>query len=360
MTIPAQPTVEPSPVIPAETPHRRLLITVLYIGLGLGLLYAGTVVVGGVSDAIDQIRHLDAWWLAPGLGAVGLRFVLLGVQLRRLRGEGQVPNTRLAVGVAFLAFGLGAQLPAAPAEGFVLSTNELHRRGMASRSAWLMLAASQWLQFWTLIAVFGADRIIVASSGELRHRDPVGIGISSVVLFASCAAAFWVVRRPGFVRRLTAVSRLLPKQRHKTHAELEADGGVLHEAIEDALGNRRNRFAAITLTGASLVADAFVFWCMLIAVRADVSFEVAVLAYVAATAVAWVPFIPNGYGLTEVAIPALLHHFGVPYATGLAAVLLWRVVAQGVPAVCGFGVWITVNRAARSTPVAPSCAPGAR
>ena len=111
---------------------------------------------------------------------------------------------------------------------------------------------------------------------------------------------------------------------------------MFHEAIQGSLGDRRNRIATGTLTLAGLVADAAVFWCMLLAVRADVTFEIAVLAYVAATAVAWVPFVPDGYVLTEVVIPALLHHFGVPYTTGLAAVLLW---SSRRPR-CASGVWV--------------------
>jgi uncharacterized protein (TIRG00374 family) len=76
--------------------------------------------------------------------------------------------------------------------------------------------------------------------------------------------------------------------------------------------------------------------------------------YVAATVVAWVPFVPNGLGLTEIAVPALLHHFHVPLSTGLAAVLLWRVVAQGIPALAGLTAWLSYKSSASAANHQPS------
>jgi hypothetical protein len=74
-----------------------------------------------------------------------------------------------------------------------------------------------------------------------------------------------------------------------------------------------------------------------------VSFEVAVLAYAVAVAATWVPFLPSGFGLVELAVPAMLHHFGVPTASGLAAVLIWRGVAFFLAALGGTVAYLALR-----------------
>lgn len=46
--------------------RHRTLIRLAYLGGGVGLVYAGITLAGGVSDAADQIRHLSPWWIVPG------------------------------------------------------------------------------------------------------------------------------------------------------------------------------------------------------------------------------------------------------------------------------------------------------
>ena len=361
MTTPIVPVISRRRERVAPISRRRILVWIAYLGLALGLVYAGVTIAGGVSDATDKIRHLNPWWIVPGIACVAVRFLLLGLQLRLLRGTSATPELRLGTGIASIAFGLGAVMPAAPAEGFALSNVELSRRGMSTRGAWLMLAASQWMQFWALVVVFSVDRIAAAAAGEVRRRQPTRIAISSLILLAVVTGAFWIVRRPGFGRRISGLGRFLPNERRKSRSQRETDGDALHADIQTTLGSSRRRLAVIVVSASCIVADAAVLWSVLHSVGANVAFEIAVIAYVAATVIAWVPFIPNGLGLTEIAIPALLHHFHVPLATGLAAILLWRVVAQGVPALAGLTAWLFYKRSARprNSPPAASASPPA-
>jgi uncharacterized membrane protein YbhN (UPF0104 family) len=48
-----------------------------------------------------------------------------------------------------------------------------------------------------------------------------------------------------------------------------------------------------------------------------------------------VPLLPGGLGAVEIAVPAVLHHFGVPLATALAGTLLWRGISLFLPALGG-------------------------
>lgn len=329
-------------------PKRARWRQALYIALAVAFVYAGVSVAGGVSDAFDKMRHVSLWWFVPAIAAVGLRFVFLGAQLRYLRGAAHVPGIRLGITVALVAFGLGGLMPASPAEGFTLSSVALRQRGMTQRQAWLMLVSSQWAQFWALITVFALDRVAVAATGEIHRRHPWRIVMVSIALLAISAGASWVIRRPGSARRISTLGRWIPgQQRHQSELQRAEAATTLHAEIRLALGNRRNRLRVSVLSALCWVADALALWCMLAAVGARVSIEVAVIAYVVATVVAWAPFVPSGIGLAELAVPALLYRFHVPTVTGLAAVLLWRGVSLVLPAIAGAVAWLSLRAPTR-------------
>ena len=298
-------------------------------------MYAAVTAAGGLSDAYQVLRHAAAWWIVPAVAAVTLRFTFIGVQLRLLRGRGDCPSTRLALGISLITFGLGGILPASPAEGITISIVELKRRGMPPRQSGLMLVASQWIQFWTLIIIFAVDRVVVVASGEFHRRRPERVVVFSIVLLAVVAAVINLSRRESVGRRVALATRWFPGQRRKTRERLEAEGVALQHDLVTCFGSPLNRLLVSVLTVAAWLLDAAVLRSMLRSVHGAVSYEVAVLAYSVAIAVGWVPLLPSGLGLVELAVPAVLQRFGVPLASGLAAVLLWRAVSLLLPAAGG-------------------------
>ena len=84
----------------------------------------------------------------------------------------------------------------------------------------------------------------------------------------------------------------------------------------------------VTAAVASAVADAGGLWIALHAAHAHVDFGLVILTYVAGTVTSWVPLLPGGLGAVEIAVPAVLHHFGVPLSIALAGTLLWRGLSQ--------------------------------
>ena len=63
-----------------------------------------------------------------------------------------------------------------------------------------------------------------------------------------------------------------------------------------------------------------------------------------ATLVSWVPRLPGGVGAVEAALPAVLHHFGVPLVAGLAGTLPWRGASLIAPAVVGPFGYLSLER----------------
>ena len=89
----------------------------------------------------------------------------------------------------------------------------------------------------------------------------------------------------------------------------------------DGAGSPGAHAAIFALALASCLADAACFQCALLAVGISLKPALFLLAYAIGMITALVPLLPNGLGLIETVVPALLHYRGVPLATALADVL---------------------------------------
>ena len=136
------------------------------------------------------------------------------------------------------------------------------------------------------------------------------------------------------------VGRARPLREGKVRKEFWLDPSLLRRAQKD-LGAASEREAveiALQIAMASTgwwLADAGGLWLALHAAHADVDFGPVVLAYVAGVIASWVPLLPGGLGAVEIAVPAVLHHFGVPLPAALAGTLLWRGLSLFLPALGG-------------------------
>jgi uncharacterized membrane protein YbhN (UPF0104 family) len=222
--------------------------------------------------------------------------------------------------------------------------------------------------------------VVVASGGirdsvrQLRHASPVWLIPALVLEIASYGAAgwlLWLLRgdndsiRWGTTVRVALVmwglGSLLPAAPAEGIAlwvsELGRRGVGRHGAIAMLLVAGWCQFWALVLTTAVAAAvvdaighpdpdDAGGLWIALHATHAHVDFGVVVLAYVAGTVASWVPLLPGGLGAVEIAVPAVLHHFGVPLSVALAGTLLWRGLSLFLPAAGGALAYASL-RAAR-------------
>jgi uncharacterized protein (TIRG00374 family) len=91
----------------------------------------------------------------------------------------------------------------------------------------------------------------------------------------------------------------------------------------------------LTISAAAWVADVCCCYCALAALGVTVPFDVVLLAYTIGVLATLVPFVPAGFGLVETAMPLVLQSFGVPFASAVAAVLVYRYVSTLLPAAVG-------------------------
>jgi uncharacterized membrane protein YbhN (UPF0104 family) len=197
--------------------------------------------------------------------------------------------------------------------------------------------------------VFAIDRAVAAGLGEIRHRHPLHVFVGSIVVLGIAAVLAWVIRRRTTAELGAVIVGWFRGRRRAPVAERRAAGRQLHLDVELLLGTRPNRLWVGALGAAAWLTDAAVLWAMLAAVRVHVHFTIAVIAYVVAVLASWVPFLPSGVGVVELAVPALLHRFHVPITEGLAAVVLWRLMSTVLPALVGLFAWSRI-RAPRHAP----------
>ncbi|MCU1458155.1 MAG: rane protein [Actinomycetia bacterium] len=321
---------------PKRVRHRRLVLTLIGLVAGGVAIVVIAELAGGVSDAVEALRDVDPRWVAAGLGCEAVSYLFIAGHLRRLTGSTPRFGFGAAYQLALVVYGLGIITPASPAEGLALGAAELRRRGMPRRRVYLALGLSEWFSTGTLYAIAAVDLLIAGALADL-HRDerlPAIIGAAGVlvvlVLLTVVASRrttveiatrlwhrvmFWRVAPPAYVQMQQA-------------AELYDEG-------RNVLGSRWNRAVLVVLVAGAWLADGLCLQCALVAAGVHVSFDVLFLAYSVGIIAAEIPLVPGGFGITEIAMPAVLHHYGVPFAPALAGALVYRALGTLAPAGIG-------------------------
>ena len=100
-------------------------------------------------------------------------------------------------------------------------------------------------------------------------------------------------------------------------------------------GRATNRLILRATTVGAWIADGLCLYFALRATGTTIGLDVLFLAYSIGVLTSLVPLLPAGIGLVETVTPLILHVYGVPLPTALAAVLAYRLLATVLPAVLG-------------------------
>jgi uncharacterized membrane protein YbhN (UPF0104 family) len=320
-----------------------------WIRYGIGLVVAGLLVYavvaasGGLEQAIDELGKASLGWLPLALVLEMASYVLIGLMLRMLRGAHRTIGWGTTIRVALVLWGLGGLLPASPAEGIAMAATELRRRGVSRGESITMFAVAGWFQVWALALTAAAAAAVVSIAGRTDGSDAGWLAISAVVLVAVTLAAIGLARRPAIGGYLWAATWWLPGHRGMTRADLQAAGIGAHGRLSRLLGGTARRLRLGVVAVGTWVTDAACLWTALHAVHVHIHFGTVLLAYVIGVAASWVPLLPGGIGAVEAAVPAVLHHFGVPLSVGLAGTLLWRGFSLFLPALGGVLAYLSLR-----------------
>ena len=178
--------------------------------------------------------------------------------------------------------------------------------------------------------------VAAAFLADLPTGSAVPLLASAVVALVVVGAACLLAGRRQVAERIAVVAGALCWWRPRPPvAARRATGAAWHAEASSVLGSRGNRAVLVGVSAAAWFADVCCCYCALAALGITVPFDVVLLAYTMGVLATLVPFVPAGFGLVETAMPLVLHGFGVPFGTAVAAVLVYRCVSTLLPAAIG-------------------------
>jgi uncharacterized protein (TIRG00374 family) len=326
---------------PTDRPRRSQLVR-WSIGIAIGLVAAWVAVsaAGGLADAASALRQLNAWWLLPAFLIEAASYVVLGAKLRRLVGASVVTGVE-AIEMGLVLSGFGLLTPASPAEGIALTAAHLRNQNVTKRRITIIFGFSEWFSARVFLFVSAINLLavlVIERSANLRFWPYASL---AVVVIGLLAASGRLVARPTTLECVSLIVGALRRpSRRRPVAERRATGAAWYRESMEFVGTPRQRAAIAGLTAGAMLGDVSCLWFALLAAGAHVGFDVALLAISVSAVSVLVPFIPGGIGIAEAAIPAVTHHFGVPYDLGLAAALAYRGLGTFLPAGLGaIAIW---------------------
>jgi uncharacterized protein (TIRG00374 family) len=312
---------------------RRHWITGLVIlGIGIGFGFVAFSFTGLVADAWDILTDMNLVWIGAAVGCVVVAYCFRALHMRVVSGTWKAAPVRTAL----VFFGLGNVLPAAPLEGFAMVRAALRRRRLEARRIVLLLGFAQWFSVRGILALAAVDTLVALS---LSHVPSTYVSLAfaaSVTTLVVLVTTSWLAMRSRFAELVALVTLRIRHWSDTPHAKVRrARGAAWHAEAMDVVGRRRDRFVLLLTGVAAWTADGLCLYCALRATGADVGLDVLLLAYTLGILASMVPLLPAGVGVVETVTPLVLHAYGIPLPTALAAVLGFRVLATVLPAVAG-------------------------
>ena len=319
-----------------DAPRARRTSWILGLAIGVIALVVVVQLAGGLEAAVRELAHADPKWIAIGVVFEATSFLFIALHLRRIVDRAEAVRLGGSYQLALVVYGLGAVTPAAPLEGVALGVQDLHRRGLSRRRALFALGFSEWFSNVALFTILAVDLVLATVFEDVRHDERVPFLLLALGIVAALVLAGLIVTNK---RTITALNLMVHRARFwratPSPAELEATVARLHADRDAVIGGRRKQVVLVLLSIGAWLFDLACLQAALLAMGVHANPDQLILAYGAGILATAVPFVPAGFGLTEIAMPAVLHHYGVPLAPALAGTLAYRGLGTVLPAVAG-------------------------
>jgi uncharacterized protein (TIRG00374 family) len=319
--------------MPRQPVRRRRVITMFVVlGIAVGFGFVAFSFTGLVADAWDVLIDMDLTWTGAALGCVVVAYCFRSLHMRVVSGTWRAAPVRTAL----VFFGLGNVLPAAPLEGFAMVRAALQRRRLEAKRIILLLGFAQWFSVRGILALAAVDTLVALSLGHVpTSYASLGWAVAITTLVVLVAMS-WLAMRRRFAEIVALATLRIRHWRDTPHPRVRrARGAAWHAEAMEVVGRRRDRFVLFVTSVAAWTFDGLCLYCALRATGADIGLDVLLLAYTLGILASMVPLLPAGIGVVETVTPLVLHAYGVPLPTAVAAVLGFRVLGTVLPALAG-------------------------
>ena len=303
---------------------RSQFIQLVLIG---ALVYVAYPFISTVPTFFSELRQANWWWAALGLTVSALTYVGAAAALWTCA-DGAVTFWKLSIMQVANTF--AATTTPAGVGGLALSTRFLQKSGLTALRATAAVAMQQSVQVIVHVLLLILFSAVAGTSTDLSHFVP-----TATVLYLIGGVALGIV----------GTFLLVPNLRRWLATELRPKlKEVTQDLVELAREPRRLALIVMGAAGTTLGA-ALALWASVEAFGGDTTFvTVTVVTMVGGTLASAAPT-PGGVGAVEAALIGGLAAFGVPAATGVPSVLLYRVLTCWLPVFIGWPVmrWLTKN-----------------
>jgi uncharacterized protein (TIRG00374 family) len=320
-------------VVPRQPVSRRRWITALVVlAITVGFGFVAFSFTGLVADAWDVLMAMNLWWIGTALGCVFIAYCFRALHMRVVSGTWRAAPVRTAL----VFFGLGNVLPAAPLEGFAMVRAALQRRRLEAKRIILLLGFAQWFSVRGILALAAVDTLVALSLDHVPTSYAPLAWAAAITPLVVLIAMSWLAMRRRFAEVVALATLRIRHWRNTPHARVRrARGAAWHAEAMALVGRRRDRFVLFVTSVAAWTCDGLCLYCALRATGVEIGLDVLLLAYTLGILASMVPLLPAGIGVVETVTPLVLHAYGVPLPTAVAAVLGFRVLGTVLPAVAG-------------------------
>jgi hypothetical protein len=305
--------------------------------LGVELILGWRALAG----ALTELRAPGWNWVAF---AVVAELASMGTYARMQRALLRGAGTRVSIGrhvaTAYAAHSLSATLPGGPVFSTTFSFQQMRRFGASAAVASWCIALSGTLSTGALVVIGAAVGLLARHAGSWHTLAGYAVAALLIAIGVRLLAEHphWLDRP---VRALLGgVNRVRRRPPEHGHDKLL---GFVNQLREIRVHPASFAIAAL-LALLNWLFDALCLWLCCVAVGATgINAVNLVIAYCAGMAAASVPIIPGGLGVVDGALILGLVAGGLPSATAVAGVVLYRLISFGFIIGAGWLVWLVIR-----------------
>ena len=268
-----------------------------------------------------------------------LRYILKVLDIRiRLRDVLGITLSSLAVSHVLSAGGVG---------GWVVTYNALLKRRVPHGLIFVAIAAQQFFNYVVLWFVFALALLyLIVARGQSIATYLVGIILIGLLLWLTGYGVYLYNHRSRMRQRVTQLAHLANRvMRREVVHERHIDGWIdnLFAGMRRMTSHHGAYRTTALLACGFWIFDMLCLYATFLAFGEHISFGYLAVGYVVAYAIGTLAPTPGGLGAVEGILIALYVSFGVPSATAVAVVLVYRLINFWLPIPPGFIAYLVVK-----------------
>jgi hypothetical protein len=292
--------------------------------VGAALAVEITAIAPTFAAALDRLELADPTWAAVAVAAAAASMSFFARTRRRLMSAAGVRvRQRDALAAVYVANAVHVTLPGGAAFSTAWTCRWMRARGASSGAiTWTLVTGGVLCS--SVLASIGLVGSLLAGHGA----GAAGLLVDGASVTLLVSAATLARRRPDLLRSAAAGgARLVDRVLRRPGGQSENVARTLLAQITAVRPRPVDWCAATAYAVANWLLDAACLWAGGVALGVHLSVPVLLLCYAAGMAAAGLSLVPAGIGLVDGAMVLVLTAAGLPAATALPVVLLYRLIS---------------------------------